>query len=360
MAKAHMAKHSPARDEGAPIPKDEIDPALVKLGRTRLRIGIVTALGVAALCAYLVVRLGPDRRFGGQSTRPVAVTAADIVSGAVDDDAFVEITGEPLAAHAIRSVIHRGDAGLRVVPVRGTADQVWLAIDGDDWAPPAADGHYTGRLRKLDALKLADSVRAYAAENPRPVIATAAAARAALAGAPLETADGSTLRPAPTDRVAFDVRQPARAVVIVAFNERHPTLASWIESFAAASFPAKPIAAKPSDESLGQARFEVPLPVAAATEQLAAAKLWAARVEPIVDRRQTTWGELAGVLPDHVDFVGVFARHAIPDAAWVVVATDRPEHYWYVIWITVALALIGLLFAWALVLAVRRDLFAHV
>ena len=105
------------------------------------------------------------------------------------------------------------------------------------------------------------------------------------------------------------------------------------------------------------------------TSKLEAANLWAARVEPITRHYETTWGALRGssaagftveatTIPDaRLDLVGLYVNRAIPAGAYALITSERPEDYWYVLPIMVALVLIGLLFAWALVRAVRRDVF---
>jgi hypothetical protein len=104
------------------------------------------------------------------------------------------------------------------------------------------------------------------------------------------------------------------------------------------------------------------------TAQLLAAELWAARVEPTTHHYDTTWGALktsspAGfvvgttVIPDaQLDLVGLYVAREIPAGAYALITDENPEEYWYVLPITIALAAIGLVFAWALVRAVKRDL----
>ena len=46
----------------------------------------------------------------------------------------------------------------------------------------------------------------------------------------------------------------------------------------------------------------------------------------------------------------------IPSDAYALITGEHPEDYWYVLPVTILLAAIGLLFAWALVRAVKRDL----
>jgi hypothetical protein len=63
------------------------------------------------------------------------------------------------------------------------------------------------------------------------------------------------------------------------------------------------------------------------------------------------------VLPDEdIELVGLYVTRRIPDDAYAVITGEVPDDYWYVMPITVALAVILLVFSWALVRAVRRDL----
>ncbi|MEO8703457.1 MAG: hypothetical protein ABI867_25645 [Kofleriaceae bacterium] len=355
-------------DLGAPVPKDKIDPDMVKLRRPRARVGIITALGICILCGYFLVRLSPDRRFGGESEKPTAVAMADVLADKVDMERFVELEAEPLVSHAMRTVKAKGDVGLRLVPARGTADRVWLALPGDSWDQPVITSRYSGRLRKLSDMKFAKALREFAAETPRPVFGAPAAIRAAFATGKLATVTHDEVTLTDGDRVAFELVEPNEATIIASFNERLPNAAAWLAALAIAEAPALQAEPKPVDEALHQGRFKVKLSAPVATEKLAAAKLFAARVEPVTTHHATTWGELkksgAGgftvgtvTVPDaQIDLVGVYAKRGLPDDAYVLITDEIPPDYWYVLYITVALALIGLLFAWALVRAVRRDL----
>lgn len=358
-----------SREEGAPIPRDAIDPDLVKLRRTRAKVGVITSAGVLVICVYFLFRLSPDRRFGGEDDKPTAVAVSDVLSDRIGPDKFVEVEAEPLMAHAIRSVKNKGDAGLRVVPVRGSSDRLWLTVTGDDWDPPVTTGRYAGRLRKLDDLALSKSVSEYVASHTRPVFATAAAVRAGISGNKIRLVTGDDLALDDSTEVAFDTVDPTTSIVIVSFNERLPDMRSWggalrratIESF-------KPATPRPNDEALGQGRFAVGLPTAEAIKKLEAAELWAARVEPVTVHRTGSWAELkksgadglalgGGVSADaQIDLVGFFIKRPIPGDAYALITNEIPQDYWYVLPITIALAAIALLFAWALVRAIRRDL----
>jgi len=353
------------RDPGAPIAHDQIDPDLVKLARPRPKVGMITAAGVVFLCIMFLVRLGPDRRFAGSSTEPAPVAVADVLAGKVDTDKLVVITAEPLVSHAIRTTNAKASVGLRLVPARGAGERLWLVVSGDGWEAPAQAG-YVGRLRKLDELALAPATREFAAAHPRPVFATASAVRAGLATGTVTTVAGHQVTLADGDPVALDVVDPDAATIAASFNDRLPDTAAWQKALGAAGItPAIPGA---PDTALGQIRFAIAAPVSTTTTRLEAAGLWAARVEPVTRHYHTTWGGLrksppagldvgGSVLPDaQIELVGLYVTRGIPGDAYAVVTGELPDDYWYVMPITISLAAILLVFAWALVRAIRRDL----
>lgn len=360
MAKSQTSA-SVENDEGAPIPRDRIDPDLVKLRRTRAKVGVITSLGIVVLCGYFLVRLTPDRRFGGEDEAPTAVASADVLEGRVETDRHVEIEAEPLVSHAIRSIKSKGDLGLRLVPARGSSDRLWLALPGDSWDPPVVNSRYTGRLRKLDELPFATAVRGYAAENPRPLFATSSSVRAGITAGKVKTVSGEEIAIADSDRIAFDLVEPAQSTIIASYGERQPTVQAWLAAFTRAGISATEVKVgkpKDSDEALGQVRFDVQLSPAETTQKLAAAELFATRVEPVTLHKEMTWAELKQKQsPDaQVDLIGIYARREIPGDAYVLITGEVPQDYWYVTPISIVLVVIGLLFAWALVRAVRRDL----
>ncbi|HSN30992.1 MAG TPA: hypothetical protein VLT45_32120, partial [Kofleriaceae bacterium] len=191
MSPVFMADSAKDENEGAPIPKDAIDPDLVKLTRPRPKIGVITAAGLVFLSVLFLIRLNPDRRFSGRDAAPTRVTAADIASGKVAADSFVSVDAEPLVSHAIRTTAAKGTLGLRVVPARGTGEKLWLVLSGNGWDAPTV-GPYTGRLRPLADLPFADAIHEYAAKNPRPVFATPSAVRAGFATGKVTTVGGET------------------------------------------------------------------------------------------------------------------------------------------------------------------------
>jgi hypothetical protein len=366
-----MAEPTPIEqpDLGAPIARDQIDPELVKLARARLRIGVITAAGLVFLCIVFLVRLGPDRRFAGSSSEPAPAAVADVLADKVDTDKLVVIAAEPLVSQAIRATTSKSSLGLRVVPVRGTGDRLWIAVSGDGWEAAALSG-YVGRLRKLDDLPFGPVTRSYAAEHPRPVFASAAAVRAGIATATVATVAGDPVTLSDGDAVALDVLEPDAATIVASFNDRLPDTAAWLAALDSKA-GITPVNVSAPDTVLGQLRFTVAATPAATTARLEKAALWAARVEPVTRHHETTWGVLrqssaagldvgrsaGGPVPDgQIELVGLYVAHRIPGDAYVLVTGEQPDDYWYVMPITIGLAAILLVFAWALVRAIRRDL----
>ena len=62
------------------------------------------------------------------------------------------------------------------------------------------------------------------------------------------------------------------------------------------------------------------------------------------------------MLDAQLDLIGLYVARAIPDGAYALIAGEKPQDYWYVLPVTIVVALIALLFAWALARAIKRDL----
>lgn len=364
-----MAESSPpplrgTSDPGAPVGPDHIDPELVKLARMRPKVGLITAAGLVTISLVFLIRLGPDRRFATSGPEPVVASTSDILSGKVEADQLVSVTAEPMLSSAIRVSQTPGRQGLRIAAARGTGDRLWVVVSGDGGDPPATAG-YVGRLRKLDDLAFATAARTFGA-RPRPVFATAAAVRAGFATGTVTTVTGETVTVHTDTRIMLEVATSASATIVAPFNERLPDAAAWIKALTDAGAP--PTATAAPDAALGQVRFTVRGSVPETTARLEAASLWAARVEPIIKHEETTWGHLRASPPTtlqtagslirdaDVELVGIYVSRPIPPDVHVVMTNERPDDYWYVMPITIALAGTMLLFSWALVRAIRRDL----
>jgi hypothetical protein len=341
------------------------DPELIKLRRSRPKIGVVTAAGVLFLAVFFLVKLNPDRRFAASDEAPTPVALADLASGQIDEDAFVSVTAEPVMAHAIRAQTAKNSVGLRVVPARGTSQKVWIVLPGDGWSPPTL-GPYTGRVRRLASLPFAGVIENFLAAHPRPVFATAAAVRSAFSTGKVATVAGDVVAVRDGDKVGFDVVDPNAAIVVGTYNERLPNLAAWTKALADAGIAL----AGPGRDDKERAYFDVSLPGAVATvaTKLEAAGLWAARVDSVTHHHDTTWRALktsgpAGftvgglTIPDaQLDLIGLYVVRDIPGDAYALITGEHPRDYWYVLPVAVLVALIGLVFAWALVRAIKREI----
>lgn len=359
-----MANPLPS-EPGAPVAKDALDPELIRLTRPRLKVSLITAAGLVFLCGYFLVRLTPDRHFAASSQAPQKTAVADVIGNRVPVDRFISLDAQPLLSHAIRTATSPSSLGLRAAPIRGTDERLWVAMSGDGWQRPML-GAYAGRLRRLADLPFAASIAAYAREHSRPSFAAADAVRAGFATGTVRGLSGDPIAVVDGDRVAFDVADSSAAVIVGVTSERLPSDAAWGSALATAG-----IATIGSPQRSGDAvRFTVKNDngTASLEAKLNAAKLWAARIEPVVRHYNATWGELkrsppagfsvgSAVIPNgQVELIGLYVARAIPSDAYVLIAGEHPDDYWYVQPITIALALMGVLFAVALIRAVRRDL----
>jgi hypothetical protein len=366
--RAAAATTDPAAAEasGAPIPRDAIDPELIKLRRPPAKIGMVTAAGVILLCGVFWFRLGDDRRFAGSSATPRPAAIGDVLAGKVETEQLVALTAEPLMGHAVRLSTRKGASGLRVVPARGTGDRLWLVLGGDGAdAVISEQPQYRGRLRALSSMPIARDIDAYLADHPRPVFAPPTAVRAALATGKLRTVTGDEVEVRDQDELSVDVVDLEASTIAATYNERLPDAAAWTAALGAAGLAVTPLPAQTTSEV---ARFSLAAPVTAATAALERAGLWAARAEPVLRSHRGTWGQLkasspaaltvgTAQVPDvQVDLVGVFVARGLPTEAYALIASEAPADYWHVRPLSIALLVLGALFAWVLVRAVRRDL----
>jgi hypothetical protein len=326
-------------EPGEKVDKDAIDPELVKLRRKPLKIGPITCAGIIFLSLLFLLRINPDRKFSGSGPEPQKVAVADVVAGHVGTEKYVAIDGqaEPLMSHAIRTAAAKGTLGLRVVPVRGTGDKLWLVINGDGWEEPQLNG-YIGRLRELGDLPFATAANEYMSSHPEPVFASAAAVRAGFSTGKVTAITGEDIALRDSDRVAFDVADPDAAVIVGTFNDKLADGAAYQQALANAGITTHGDWRATDDV----ARFDVQGPgiAAALRDQLAKNKLWGARVEPVVHHYETTWGALKGSSPAgfvvsgatvpeaQVDLIGMYVERAIPSGAYALITGETPADYW--------------------------------
>lgn len=365
MAEPHSPQTDAPDTAGAPISKDAIDPELIKLRRPRPKVGMITAAGVCLLCLLFYVRLGDDRRFASSAARAVAV--GDILDGKVAPEQLITVNVEPVVANVVRASTSKGQQGLRLAPVRGSGERLWMMLPGDGMSPLSESGQVRGRLRPLAALPFADNIKAFLLQHPRPVFAPPTAVRAALASGKLRSVSGDEVQPADSDEVAADLVDLESCVVVVTFGERLPDVTTWATKLAEAGvLPASN--ATPLQATEETARFSVAGSPNEIAQRLEKAGLWAARVEPVLRSLRGTWAELRtstgealrfgqAQVPDaQIDLIGVLTVRGVPEGAFVLMSGEDPALYWYVRPISYALLALAALFAWVLVRAVRRDL----
>jgi hypothetical protein len=352
-------------EPGAPIPKDQVDPELVRIARNRPKIGMVTAAGVVFLSLFFLWRLNPDRHFAGATAEPTRVTLDDVVAGKIGADTNIVVDADPLMSHAIRASTQKGNLGLRVVPARGTSQKLWLVLPGDGWEKAATKG-YVGRLRPLADLPFYDTITSFLASHPRPLFAPAAAVRAAFSTGKVKTVAGDEISVRDTDRIAFDVNDTGAATVTCTFNERHKDISECAKALGDAGVTTSG-GPTPGGE---QASFPITAENALATTRtkLETAQLWGMEVEPVTKHYETTWGALKTSPPtgfmvgnivvagDQLDLIGFYVSRQVPAGALALITGEHPTDYWYVLPVTIVVGLIALLFAWAFVRAVKRDL----
>jgi len=371
MSTLSMPDDAASRDPGAPIGRDEIDPELIRLRRSTPVIGTITAAAIVILCATLMVRLRHDFAFSREDGKPRSVTVAELTAGTVAPESYVTVDAPIDRIGAIRVRTSEATAGNRLVAVRGTGDLLWLALSGDAYGAYSHDERVTGRLRRLDDVRFAGPLAVALNRNPSPRFisgAELARVRAAGAGGKVTLLDGAPLTLAATDEVELAVVDPGAAVVVVAFSPGHPDVGSWAAALAAAGIIAP--AAEPDRVTDDLARWNVKRvdAVVAIQAALDTGELWGARVEPAMTHVRAPWTQLAvgpagvtgpnGVIPwSSIDVVGVWAHRTIPSGAWVVLTDETPADYWYLNVVFAGLGILGLLFAWALARAIRRQFF---
>jgi hypothetical protein len=355
------------REPGAPIPKDEIDPELVSL-RPRTQIGMVTALSVVAFCVFLSLKLWPDFRFAGEGG-PREVTVAELAGGKLGVDSHVTLAADLERAAAVRVKQSPGVPGLRVVPVVGGGDRVWVVLDGDGWAVPREGGRYTGRLRRLSDLPFAGSFLSYVKKHPAPRHVTAEELRRAIGARSTEltSVTGDSFAVADDDIVEIVSVDPDAVIVAASFGERQPDIETWTAALSGAGLIEPFAAPRTADDDMVWFDVERPGALATASKALEASGLWAARVEPVTRRDRASWRQVAvsdsgvtvgaATLPwSIVDVAAIHAARPVPGDPWLLIAGESPDRYWYVRPLYIVIAIFAVLFAWALVRTTRREL----
>jgi len=357
---------------GRPRGRDEVDPELLVLARPRAAIGPLLALSVLVFCAYFLFRLRSDLVFAHAGDDPTEVK--DVAGAlAADLDSYVELVAVPDRAAILRVYASDARDGHRLAPVLGSADRLWILFGGNQWVEtPTYDERVRGRIKRLDDLPFHDELLAEVARTPLPRALDTRVALAALGARPPAARSASAeVRDVAGDPVAVTAATPVTVVeravgearVVCVATDGQPDERAWRAALERTGLVA---AGAPLDGKTDATwSFRVPAPdgVEPVAARLVAARLFAARAEPVDRTFRATWRDLAVqgdalLVPDggqvqrvsaaSVAAILVEAMRRPPDDARVLVTTDRPGDYWHVTALFAVLAALALVFAWAL------------
>jgi hypothetical protein len=358
-----------AAHPGRPHPRDEVDPELLVLPRTRARIGWLLAVAVIAFCAYFMIRLRADLVFSRAGDEPRRLQSIAEVASA-DPDEFVAVEAVPDRAFLLRVYASDAKDGHRLVPVFGSGDRLWIMFEGSQWDAPAAyDEIYRGRVKRLGDLPFyGDLVDHLATMQRLPRGVKLAALRASLQKRATSVEDiGGDRIPLDADTtITIAERVAGQAAVTVFRTDAQRDESAW--RHALESIGLLPPGAPLVDTRQDAWTFQVAAPegVDAVEGRLVAARLFAARAEPYDRTHRAAWGKLAAgpgglsvgdtqVPWQSITATAVETPRTAPADARVIITTEAPGDYWYLIPVYLIFAAIALLFAWALVRALRRD-----
>jgi hypothetical protein len=329
------------------------------------------ALSMVVFSTDLMLRLTDDLVFSRQGDQPAehASPAALLAQGNIDNH-FVHLPAVPDRAFAARVQSGQATQGSRLAPVQGTDDRLWLMIDGNVWtAGIRYEEVYAGRVRALDDLRFVDVLREHVAQRqPAPRFVAPEAARTALTAAAgtVTSPAGDAIEVSAATPVHVYETAPDRVRIEVIATERLPDAAAWSTALGETGL----IAPGTRFETMPSGRAWVfTAPAAGDIEAIATAlrdaKLVpAARVLPLEIVHETTWSQLAAnadalmvegkAVPwRQITWVAPIVSRTVPAGAWVLIANETPATYWYVLPLFAVLGITALLFAWALVRALR-------
>lgn len=354
----------------APRRKDELDPELMSLRKTRAPVGAITSAAIVAFCVFMMIKLRADLSFSRQAATPRGTAAAELLDGRIAENALVSVSLVPDRSVAILIQESEADYGVRATPVQGTDGRIWVMVDGSSWSGEVAYNEvYVGRVRRLGDLTFHDALaRELATRGATPRFFTTDALLAAVSAGQSTIKDptGEQVALAANQVVEFDVGVANRAAVEVVSTDRHRTAEDWKAALIEAGLV--DASATPTQAGEGAWTFQISgqEAVTRTTEKLETLRLLSARVVPVTERVATTFAELkvagAGLVTNGRTITAADAawvnlpmpRTARADAV-VIDTTDKPEHYWYVLPLFLMLAAFALLFAWALIRAVLAD-----
>lgn len=350
----------PASDDaGGPSVDDAIDPELVKLPRKRARLSPYLAFAVIALCALLVMRLWSDLRYSQAGEAATVLRSSEEVFAA-DLNRYVELEALPDRAQLLRVTSSSSDQGVVLAPVLGSKGRLWLALPGTPWIQkPRYDERYSGRLMRFAEMPFADDLQGFlhtAEPLPRPVLLDEVRRAVREKATSLHDPAGDVLS-VTADTPVRIVERSVAAVKITAYaTDSYPDEASWRLALQNAAVLQSTDVAVAGTEVSWTYHATTREGAKAIEARLLEARLLGARVEPLTATRKARWGEVmlegedivvgqppAGFVPQSI---AIAAPPPVADDARILVTTEVPSDFWYVMPIAVVLALFALLFAY--------------
>jgi len=252
--------------------------------------------------------------------------------------------------------------------VLGSDDKLWVMIAGSHWFEPNTyDERYRGRVKRLGGLPFYDHlVSDLRTMTPVPRFVSLSTVREHLGESPESTVRdlaGDAIAVSGSTPVTVSERVAGRAHVTGFDVEDLHDEAAWREALTAAGVLAPGAVAQQSSLKSWTFTTDAPSGVAALDAKLVGAKLYAARAEPVDVDHQTTWARLADsgsalqlrsdqgsvdIPYASIRTVALQVPRTAPVNARVIVTTDRPDDYWYVLPLYFVFGAFALLFGWAL------------
>jgi hypothetical protein len=148
-------------EPGAPIPPDAIDPELLRLPVPLPRRQPLLAIAVLIVGALLLYRLRTDLRYALQSATPrslgQAATAPKGPELSTALEQYVSLSGLPDHRNSLTFEFKGARSRMQVFRLLGTGSRIFVATPT---AGVLLADRYQGRLRRLDDLSYADTLRA--------------------------------------------------------------------------------------------------------------------------------------------------------------------------------------------------------
>jgi hypothetical protein len=345
---------------GRPRGRDEVDPDLMVLPRPRARIGWLLAVSVLIFCGYFMWRLRADLAFSRADDEPRRLAGVAEAASA-DPESFVAIDAMPDRAFLLRVFASEASDGHRLAPVLGSRDRLWIMFEGHHWDAAAAyDEVYRGRVKRLGDLPFYDDLVAHLETMPavpRGVEVSEAQTAHESKAAEVKDIGGDVIKLAPTTPLTISERVKGQVNVTAFRTDTQPNEAAWRAALEAGGIISPGAELVSSSKDTWTFRVGSPEGADSVAARLVAAKLLAARAEPFDRTHRTTWGQVAALaVPwDSIIAIAVETRRTAPADARVIVTTEHPGDYWYLIPVYLLFAAFALLFAWALVRTLRRE-----